>query len=235
MQRAIARLHAAREQTEQALVARLGSDVDVALERSFDLLVDRVWLFLRSALEFWSIYEHDGVAMFTEQEQADIDLDECQELAKIADDLLNRLFGIEGSEFLRLPYMQQAAHMASRLQLIASKNLGQSYEDLIGARMVKLLQICQKRYEAMVNARTARESGVVADLREQRAAMQRAIQLYAVAVVGMLDEDEPESPTIVSNALRPILITRVRRGTTSGGEVVDELVGGPETPEPVQE
>jgi hypothetical protein len=88
----------------------------------------------------------------------------------------------------------------------------------------------------MVNGRTARESGVVADLREQRGAMQRAIQLYAVAVVGMLDEDDPESPSIVAGALTPILVTRTRRGPTAdGAEVVDELVGEPaETPEPTQ-
>jgi hypothetical protein len=233
VQKAVARMQASRGEAEQALDARLGGDVDVALERSFDLLVDRVWLFLRSQLEFWSIYEHDGIELFTEQQQAELDLEEYRALAKVADDLLDRLFGAEGSEFLRLPYMQQAAHMASRLRLIANKGLGESFEELVGARMVKLLTICQQRYEAMVNARTARESGVVADLREQRASMQRSIQLYAVAVLGMLDEDDPPTAEIVTHALAPIVVTRFRRSTGAEGGV-DELVGEPvETPEPV--
>jgi hypothetical protein len=234
VQKAMARMQASREHAEQALDARLGGDVDAALERSFDLLVDRVWLFLRSQLEFWSIYEHEGIELFTEQQQDEIDLDGYRALAKVADDLLDRLFGTDGSEFLRLPYMQQAAHMASRLRLIANKGLGESFEELVGARMVKLLAISQQRYESMVNARTARESGVVADLREQRASMQRSIQLYAVAVLGMLDEDDASTAGVVTHALTPVLVTRFRRSTGPEDDGVDELVGEPvESPKPV--
>jgi hypothetical protein len=61
-------------------------------------------------------------------------------------------------------YAQQASHMAGRLQLIKEKGLSATFEELVGARMVKLLHVSQQRYEAMVNARSARETGVVGNL-----------------------------------------------------------------------
>jgi hypothetical protein len=93
VKRSFNRMLTAREQAEQAIVARLGDDVDLGLERSFDLLVDRLWLYLRSELEFWSIYHHDGIALFGPEQRAELDIDDCRELAAVAEDLHARLFG----------------------------------------------------------------------------------------------------------------------------------------------
>jgi hypothetical protein len=101
--------------------------VDLGLERSFDLLIDRLWLCMRSELEFWSIYHHDGIALFGPAQRAELDIEECRELAAVAEDLRSRLFGgPDASDFLRLPYAQQASHMAGRLQLIKEKGLSPS-------------------------------------------------------------------------------------------------------------
>jgi hypothetical protein len=165
VKRTFERMQAGRELAEQAIVARLGDGVDLGLERSFDLLIDRLWLCMRSELEFWSIYHHDGIALFGPAQRAELDIDECRDLAAVAEDLRSRLFGgPDASDFLRLPYAQQASHMAGRLQLIKEKGLSATFEELVGARMVKLLHVSQQRYEAMVNARSARETGVVGNL-----------------------------------------------------------------------
>jgi hypothetical protein len=234
--RAFKRMQATRELAEKAIVARLGDDVDLGLERSFDFLTDRVWTHVRDLLAFWAIYRHEGVALFTPQQRAELDIEECQELAAIADDLGNRLFGSEGTDFLRLAFLQQATHMAGRLQLIADKGLGERFEQLVGPRTVKLLQLCQQRYEAMVNARSAREGGVVGNLHQHRASLHRAIQLYALAVVGMLDEEDVVSLDTVQRALIPLVVTRLHRrvGVGGGGEIegVDELAGADPEGEP---
>lgn len=232
IKRAFDRMQATRAQAEQAIVARLGDDVDLALERSFDLLVDRLWLSVRTGLEFWTIYHHDGIALFGPEQRAELDIDECRELAAVAEDLHARLFGgPDAADFLRLPYAQQATHMAGRLQLIKEKGLDATLEELVGARTVKMLKIGQQRYEAMVNARGARANAVVGNLREQRTDLHRAIQLYALSVASMLDDEVPDSPAIVQRALLPLLVARI--GRASGGaevEVADELAG--DTPDP---
>jgi hypothetical protein len=225
-------MQAGRELAEQAIVARLGDGVDLGLERSFDLLIDRLWLCMRSELEFWSIYHHDGIALFGPAQRAELDIDECRDLAAVAEDLRSRLFGgPDASDFLRLPYAQQASHMAGRLQLIKEKGLSATFEELVGARMVKLLHVSQQRYEEMVNARSARETGVVGNLHEHRVNLHRAIQLYALNVAGMLDDQEPDSATIVQRALLPLTLARVYRSGGGEVEVTDELAGN--APEPV--
>jgi hypothetical protein len=113
--RALDRVKAGLVEAKQALVERLGDEVDTALERSFDSLVDQLWISLRTQLESWQLYNHAGIAMLTEGDRAKLDLETCRELAVVADMLAERMFGAAngGTDFLRMNYPQQSIHRPS--------------------------------------------------------------------------------------------------------------------------
>jgi hypothetical protein len=118
------------------------------------------------------------------------------------------MFGMAngGTEFLRMPYPQQSAHMGSRLQLIDAQGHTQSFTDeLVVSRAATLMSVCQDRYEAMVKDRTSRDASQATDLRQLRTSLRRTIRLYANSVMGMLDEQNPDSPLEVHRALYPIV------------------------------
>jgi hypothetical protein len=220
--RALDRVKAGLVEAKQALVERLGDEVDTALERSFDSLVDQLWISLRGQLEFWQLYNHAGTAMLTEGDRAKLDLETCRELAVIADMLGERMFGAAngGTEFLRMNYPQQSAHMGSRLQLIDAQGHTQSFnEELVISRAATFVNVCQDRYEAMVKDRASRDGGATTDLRELRTSLRRTIRLYAMAVTGMLDEKDQDSPVVVQRALFPIVAAQpqVRRAQGDAG------------------
>ena len=61
IKKAANQLSIAVDEAEQVLADRFDNKADLRLERLFDLLVDKVWIGLRSNLEFWSCYDHEGV------------------------------------------------------------------------------------------------------------------------------------------------------------------------------
>jgi hypothetical protein len=225
VEKAADKLAIAVDEAEQALTVRLDQKADLGLERSFDTLVDRIWVMLRGRMEFWDCYTHEGVALLSEKEQIEADLEGGRKLATIAEELLARLFG-DGVEFLRLPYPQQASHMAARLRYLETHGLEAEFAELVGTRPVALAKICQRRYEAMVSNRSARDTAVTVDLRPFRARIRSTAENYANLLLATLDGGDEEWAKIVLTALRPMLTprrTRTHDEAEGEGEVVDAL------------
>jgi hypothetical protein len=232
VEKAADKLANAVEDGEHALTERLDRRADLGLERSFDILVDRIWMALRGQLEFWSCYRHEGIGLLSEQEQATLDVVGGRRLAAIAEELLARLFG-DGVEFLRLPYPEQAAHMAARLRYVETRKLEAEFVELVGARPVALAKICQRRYEAMVAERSTRDSAVSIDLRPLRAKIRIAAENYASLLLSTLDEGDDEWAKAVLTALRPMLTPGRPRAAGEGEqEIVDQLESEPSASEP---
>ena len=213
---ALQRMKEALIEGERLLVARLGDEVDLQLERNFDYFTDRVWGIVNSELEFWSVYEHAGVNLLSEAQREAIELDKHRELAQVAEDLGERMFGTRNdAEFLRRTYTMQVAAMRSRLDLVEQKQLSETFTELVSPRVAKLLEVVQARYEQMVDERSSR-SRDLGSRRDVNARLRRAIQLYALAVVGTLDDGDPASAERVERALRPLLsLGKSSRSVTS--------------------
>jgi hypothetical protein len=209
---------------EAQLVLRIDEDLSTSIERAFDILVDYVWSETRTRLEFAAIYSHEGAAKFTAEDREQLDIEERIEEGRVAVTMLERMFG-NGTDFLRTPYAEQATHMGARLDWIDSKSLEPALEELVGAKLVALLKVCQQRYEAMVGERASRDGKSVADLRELRNLLRRQIAAYCGAVGTMHAIDDAESAKVVEDALRPILVARARaRRKALGLSDEDELI-----------
>lgn len=216
------RLVGVTEAVEAELTARLDGKADLRLERSFDLLVDRLWLALRSRLEFWQLYTHEGAELFSEAQREQLGLDEARELAALAEQLLARLFG-EGADFLRLSYPQQAAHMAARLRYIEERGHGPGFEQLVGARAAALVKLCQARYAAMVTERDARPTQVNVNLRLLRDQLRRAIERYANLVLSIAEDEEVDDSLAQAalDSLHPMLAARERLSRGDAAQSVE--------------
>jgi hypothetical protein len=233
VEKAADKLTAAVEAAENALTDRLDRRADLGLERSFDILVDRVWVSLRARLEFWACYRHEGLGLLGKDEQAELDIEGGRKHAAVAEELLARLFG-DGVEFLRLPYPQQAAHMAARLRYVESRGLEQELAELVDERLVALARICQRRYEGMVAERSARDTAVSVDLRPLRARIRTAAENYASLLLSTLDDGDEEWAKAILTALRPMLTPgRLRAQEEEEVEVADDLEGEPSANEPL--
>ena len=224
---AIAELKHALAEAQSTMVVRIDEDLSTRLERAFDTLVDYVWNELRRRLEFAGIYNHQGAAMFSDEEREELDFDDRLEEARSANKMNERIFA-SGVDFLRAPFSQQATHMATRLDWIDSKNLGPMLEEIVGPKLVALLTVCQRRYETMVEERSARDGRSAADLRELRNDLRRHIGAYCGTIGSMYTVAQPEMAKIVEAALRPILIARNRTrrkdlGTGDKPEVLEDL------------
>jgi hypothetical protein len=205
------RMQSTGKAIRQALIERIEqAGLDLGVHGAFDGACDRFWAAGRQRLAYWMIYDHEGLELLDEQEQDELDIVDKREKAEIARELDKHLFGSDGLGFLRKPFAQQVALMASRLNFIAGSEKFAQYEEVIGPDLLATLNILQKRYQRMVHERAMRDDSA-ASVRSLRSTLQRHIGLYASAVLGMLDEDDPESIAVVLEALRPILNARVRR------------------------
>lgn len=211
-------------EVEAGLVSRIDEDVSTRLERAFDIFVDGVWLDLRSRLEFYGLYKHEGTAKFTDEDLEELDFDHRLDKARSAAKILGRLFG-DGTDFLRDRYPQQATHMAARLDWVQSKDLDAELSELVTHDFTVLLKVCQNRYEAMVSERSSRDGKSTADLRELRNKLRCQLYSYCGAVGSMYQPGDPETAKVIEAALRPILIVRAqaRRKAASfaAGDEVD--------------
>lgn len=228
VQTAIDELKKALAIAESTLVVRIDEDLSTRLERAFDTLVDYVWNELRRRLEFAGIYNHPGAAMFTEEDRQELEIEERIEEAHTASTMSSRIFA-NGVDFLRTSFSQQSTHMAARLDWVDAKDFGPMLEEIVGPKLVTLLQVCQRRYEAMVEDRSSRDGKSAADLRELRSNMRRQIGAYCGVIGSMYSVDDPDSAKIVEAALRPILIARAHSRRKDLGiqdqpeDVIEEL------------
>ena len=218
---AINELKSALNEAKSKLVVRIDEDLSTKLERAFDLLVDYVWNELNRRLEFASVYKHAGAAMFSDEEREELEFDDRLEEARSAEKMNQRLFA-NGGDFLRTPFSQQATHMATRLEWIESKEFGPVLEEIVGPKLVALLKVCQRRYEAMVEDRASRDGKSAADLREVRADLRRQIAAYCGVIGSMYKPAQPETAKVVEAALLPILIARAH--TRRIGEKPEEAI-----------
>jgi hypothetical protein len=211
-------------EVKAGLVSRIDKDLPASLQRAFDIFVDRVWNEVRVRLEFYDIYNYEGIQKLTEAERMSIDYDTQLERSRTAATIHARLFG-DGTDFLRSKYPQQATQMATRLEWLESKQLDTELADLVGHELVDLLKVCQVRYEAMISERSTRDGKSSADLRELRNKLRMQIYAYCGAVGSMLDPDSPASLEQVEAALRPVLSYRAqtrRKGATPDESALED-------------
>ena len=208
--------------TEAALVARIEEDLGTRRHRAFDLFVDAVWYVLRERLEAYGIYTHEGAAELTEEDRDLLDWDRRIARARLAGRLHFKVFG-DGIEFLRASYSQQSVHMATRLTWLTGRDHGIPLDELVGANLVSLIQVCQVRYEAMVNTRNSRTGKSIADLRQLRDRLRRQLYAYCGVVATMVDPDDDASRAAVEAALRPILVARANSRRKLIGTSLEEI------------
>ncbi|WP_146158364.1 hypothetical protein [Enhygromyxa salina] len=208
------------DEAENALTDRLDGKADAGLERSFDVLVDRIWVALRARLEFWHVYRHEGLDLLSDEELATAEVEAHRKLTRVAEELLARLFG-DGVDFLRVSYPQQASQMAARLRYIETRGLQAEFVELVGAAPASLAQVCQGRYEAMVAARTARDNAVSVDLRPLRSKIRWAAENYASLLLSTLPKRDQEWSETVLAALQPMLATDTTRTKTDAEAELD--------------
>lgn len=211
-------------EVETGLVSRIDEDLSTRLERFFDIFVDGVWMDLRHRLEFYAYYKHEGTAKFTEDDRAKLDFDQRLDQARVASNILDRLFA-DGTDFLRQRYPQQATHMAARLDWIESKQLEDDLSELVTPEFVALLKVCQTRYEAMVKERSSRDGKSIADLQVLRNKLRVQLYAYSGVVASMYVPNNPETAKVVAAALRPILVVRAQTRRGPSGGPIKEAVG----------
>jgi hypothetical protein len=211
VQKAAKRMLASASAIEEVFTTRVElAGVDLNAEVAFDSATDRFWVAVRNRCYYWMYYAHEGLDLLTKAQQDKIDLEDKREKAELARELDKHLFGIDGLKFLSKRFSQQVVLMASRLKFIAGSEKFSDYEELIGPELLNMLNVLQERYKEMVRDRSARgDDG--SDLKLLRYTLQRHITLYASAVLGMIDEDEPESIEMVLEALQPMVNTRADR------------------------
>jgi hypothetical protein len=211
------------EQMRDAMVARVAAargggrrDVD------FDGLADRLWSATRAELEYRMLWAEPGVALLSDAEAEALELARRRADAALARELYEHLFA-DGVAFAVRPFSEQATAMASRLAFIASSPKAERYTALIGAERLAALRVVQGRYEAMVHERATR-SDEREDIGALRLVLQRQISLYAGAVLGLLDEDDPTSVARVRAALQPML--NARQGRSNGRATPEQGLDG---------
>lgn len=215
-----------REALEQVLDSRTRAVPEQILagETELDIAVDGAWVYTRDGLRQRQIYARPGFKTLAaaQGEGAVIDYAAQVDAAERAAALYKRLFGAEGLSFLRTRYPEQGAATASLLRIIEEDGLAQELDALVGPGTVAMLKDLQVRYEAMVEARAARERGGGDGLKQQSARLRQAISLYALSLCGTVDAKHPETVAQVADALRPILNSRAeQRRPGSGGAVED--------------
>ena len=236
------------DELNEALVGRRREGVAELLtdEADLDGAGDGGWVDFRDRLRARTIYARPGFVKLAADPNSKVDYGALVERATRAAALSKRLFDAEGLSFLRTRYSVQVTATANILQIIEEDGLTDEINDVIGDDVLEVLQDLQGRYQTMVNARAARERGNSQDLKQLSVQVRQAIELYAIAVLGMIDRKKPETLGIVEDSLRPILNYRaeVRSGRSPGsdgangdgqGDAVGDVVAEEVVDEPVEE
>lgn len=181
----------------------------------FDLFVDGLWGLFRDRLTGWSRYLADGRKRLALDAQLEIDLDALEHRAERASEVLDKLF-VDGLEFLRRNYNEQAQLMSNVLEAIAVEKLDDELSELTGAELLPLLRACQRHYDKMVSDRLAREQNTtIGNLNLLKARLLRSVQFYVSAVIGTLNAKKPNTVEAVEAALQPIVNVRLGRNPTA--------------------
>jgi hypothetical protein len=191
----------------------------------FDLAVDGLWVFLRRLLEGNEAYAHRGLERLPKSLAEKGHLAKLRVRAKRARRLWERLFGADGTKFVKLSYMAQAETMATLLRMLEQEGLRSELEEVVGPELPALLDACQLHYEDMVSERLGRQQKGE-NLTEARNDLRLAMIAYVNAVHSLYRPKQPETADVVLDALASVLSVReaiTRAGGESGAEF-DELV-----------
>lgn len=184
-------------------------------EVALDTAADALWATLRSRLEAWRAFEHAALGATkgaaSRRNRTATMLAGAAKKAERARCLLERIYGPRGLAFLQTSYFEQCEAMSALLRLIEEDDLTADLTELAGEEWMVALTLVQGRYEAMVQKRMGRSRGNSGDLNRLRLRLHRSILRYNTAILTMLDEDDPESLEIVTEALRPLAIVRDRK------------------------
>jgi hypothetical protein len=106
------------------------------------------------------------------------------------------------------------------LARIEKDGLQADIDRLAGAAFLEHIRAVHADYKRMVQAVFQGPDGATVNMREQMRLLQRAIVMYATAMSGIVDDDDPESAEMARKALHPIVTMRMhnaRRANRSGG------------------
>lgn len=219
------------ETVTQAFVERhreYGASV-AAEEVELDAVMDALWYILRDRVQHWEVFDRPAVRRIAAIEPTDgFDFGACIEQAADAARVRSLLLE-QGLEFLRLSYAEQAEHMLTLWTMIEQEKLEPVLTELIGAEFFGALSAWRVRYDQMIERRTARAQGSAINLRALGLQLNRVIQIYVIALLAMIRDDDPENVELIRTALRPIDALREQlereraRNQAAGGADLDEL------------
>ena len=209
VEHAAAKLAALIEEIRQELIrrrqeqhAKLNAPV-----ATFDYAVDGLWVALRRGLERQQAFTHAGLALLPEELAEAGGLPALQARAARAHYAWERLFAVEGTTFTKTKLLDQAESMATLLKMIAQdEQLQAALVEALDPRELRLLEVCQKHYEAMLAQRLSKAAAP--NLNQLRARLRWGMVAYVNAVHVLVDMDDPASHQLVLDALRPILTLR---------------------------
>lgn len=211
------RMLTASEEAQATMVERIRENGRYSKEDVvFDGFVDGVWGLCRDRLTGWARYLNEGRSRLAEDKELIVDLEALEERAERAATIVDLLFA-DGLDLLRRNYNEQAQLMANLLGVIEAEELDGELDELIGDELLPILRACQRRYEVMVNERLARDkNATIGDLNEHRSMISRYVYLYINAVIGTLNQAEPNTVESVEAALLPIINVRLGRDALLG-------------------
>ena len=195
------RLQQANERLGAALDRRGATGTDGVDGRPVDLKADRAWGAMETRLLAWVTV---GAV-----------LGEAHAKVGRATELLAALFA-NGTEFLKLPYVEQDVEMERILRLVDSASLERDLVSLAGKEFVDALVSVQPEYSAMVRAmleRDEQKERVVGLVR----AVARAAEDYSNSVIGVVDAQDPDSIATARRLLAPLFNHRSGVAAREGG------------------
>lgn len=149
--------------------------------------------------------------------------------AKLAHD---RLYG-EGLSFLKLPFPEEWAESEKRVKRIQDENLQGTLERICGKPLVAALFQSHKEYGAALGITQAEDPIIVKKVGEPFSTITTVVNQYVRAVIGSVDEDEPETVELATAMLRPVEVYRERiLAARAGGKLPDAPVPLPTDPVP---
>jgi hypothetical protein len=144
-----------------------------------------------------------------------------------------------GLDFLTFAYTDQWAESDRRIAWIETQQHSLELDDLVDARMMTKLYKAHARYgEALEITSPAPVIPPGASIRECLQALRAELANYARLVIGLVDDDDPNSVALAEAQLAPILKYRKTRPASADVEPIDdeqsEAIEAPLPEPPVQ-
>lgn len=195
---------------EAIIIRMIGANPELfASELEFDRVVDALWVLLRRRLVDAQVYAHDGLDLLTDSQAEEAKLEESRALSDRAAELDKRIFGsLSVADIVKASFTDQVESMAAVIGLIEREELRDDLVDVVGTRLVKTIEVCQERYEDMIDDRLGRKRGLSHDLGELRHQLRWQIVAYVNAVQSLVRPKYPETGEAVLGYLQPILTLR---------------------------